>query len=586
MSNAAVQTSRRSFIKGATLVGAGALGASLSATTDAHADEAVHDEAATPITETYDCDIVVCGSGTAGLCGAWRSAELGAKVVLVETHDESGLGGNSRYVEGMSSGGCSYADGVLTLNEGPDIFDYGFSVIAGYCHCACDLRLLRKFVAWMNPILDWTHNVQGIDFLGLDIPLNDTMMAPPISYKPSDDESINGGRQAIYTMYEGCKNMGVEFHFDSRAIELVVNEDGSMGGVICQHLDGSRMQVNAKAVMFATGGFSANEDMIEKYTHFRYDSLIPYGTSGSQVGDAITMGLSVGAALHHPEALQFCSPVLPGHFNKSALVICGCNQADTCFFNDKGERFCNEECIADWAESGNTGALQKHIFTIIDQDFVEKIQTQGPVTKRTNYFVANEPVPYFQEEIDEALQRENPRVVKADTLEELAEMLGIDGGSLVANIEEWNGWVDEGKDHDFLKSPENMRKIQTPPFYGFKTVLAFYTTVGGLKCDEFSHGCSTRTTTRFPGCTHWAPTARGSSEACTMWPPVPVRLRCGVARRATGPARTPSRSTSPRAASQRQSRRRAKATAGPRSSTMRSGARRAAPRPPRATLSD
>ena len=124
---------------------------------------------------------------------------------------------------------------------------------------------------------------------------------------------------------------------------------------------------------------------------------------------------------------------------------------------------------------------------MIDQDFVEKIHTEGPVTKRTNYFKANEPVPYFQEEIDEALLRENPRVVKADTLEELAQKLAMKNpDALVANIAEWNSWCDEGKDHDFLKDPALMRKIQTPPFYGFKTVLAFYTTVGGLKCDEFA----------------------------------------------------------------------------------------------------
>lgn len=484
------QASRRDFIAGAAaLAGAGVAGAAVAAGIPQTAVATETAPEPQPIEETYDCDVVVCGSGTAGLCGAWRAAELGAKVILVETHGEEGVGGNSRFVEGMSSGGCTYADGVLTLNEGPDIFDYGFTVISDYCHCACDLRLLRKFVTWMNPMLDWTHNVQGIDFLGLDIPLNNTMMAPPISYKPNEDHSIGGGRMAIYTMYEGCKNLGVEFLFDSRAIDLVM-KDGAAAGVVCEHLDGSRMQVNAKAVMFATGGFSANGEMVEKYTHYSYESLIPYGTSGSQVGDAINMGLSVGAALHHPEALMFCSPVLPGHFNKSALVICGCNQADTCFFNEKGERFCNEECIKDWAESGNTGALQKHIFTVIDQDFVEKIHTEGPVTKRTNYFKANEPVPYFQEEIDEALLRENPRVVKADTLEELAglmqglspcdEVETCDADGLAATVAAWNKMCAAGKDSQFGRSGDQMAALsEEGPYYAIEMCCSSINTQGG-----------------------------------------------------------------------------------------------------------
>ena len=90
------------------------------------------------------------------------------------------------------------------------------------------------------------------------------------------------------------------------------------------------------------------------------------------------MGRKLGAALHHPEAISFCSPILPGHFNKGALTICGVNQADTIFVNEKGKRFCDESCIRDWALSGNIGAQQKHIFVVIDQDFVEKIQDRGP----------------------------------------------------------------------------------------------------------------------------------------------------------------------------------------------------------------
>ena len=309
-------------------------------------------------------------------------------------------------------------------------------------------------------------------------------MAPPISYAPSADGLLNGGLNVIHTMYTGLQELGVEFHFDSRAVQLIVNEDGSMGGVVCQHLDGSRMAVRSKVVMLGTGGFAANKEMFENYTHYDYDSLIPYGTSGTQRGDAIAMGLSLGAALHHPEAVMFCSPVLPGHFNKSALVLCGCNQADTIFVNEKGKRFCNEECIRDWAISGNAGTQEKRILVVVDDDYVEKICTEGAVTKRTNYLEPGIPVPEFRDEIEVALQRENPRVFKADTLEELAEKLEIPAENLLATVETWNGYCDNGKDEDFLKTPDNMRKVQTPPFYGFKTMLAFYTTVGGLKVDE------------------------------------------------------------------------------------------------------
>ena len=84
--SATMHPSRRGFVAGA----ASLAGASLTGTVAFASAEAP--EAAQPIEEVYDCDIVVCGSGTAGLCGAWRAAELGAKVILVETHGVDGFG--------------------------------------------------------------------------------------------------------------------------------------------------------------------------------------------------------------------------------------------------------------------------------------------------------------------------------------------------------------------------------------------------------------------------------------------------------------------------------------------------------------
>ena len=215
-----------------------------------------------------------------------------------------------------------------------------------------------------------------------------------------------------------------------------------------------------------------------------YDRVIARGITGTQMGDGIVMGEQLGAQLFHPEAINYCSPILPGHYNKGALTICGVNQADTCFFNESGRRFCDEGVISDWTTSGNICSQQHHIYMIVDQDFVQKIMDEGVVTKRHNYFEVGEPVPQFQEEIDAALVRDNPRVYKADTLEELCANVDIDADALVAEVEKFNGYVDAGFDADFMKDPQYLRKIATPPFYLFRSQLAFYNSVGGLRVDE------------------------------------------------------------------------------------------------------
>ncbi|OUO89829.1 hypothetical protein B5F40_09095 [Gordonibacter sp. An230] len=464
--------SRRGFIKASVVAGAGVLGSTVLAgcSDAAYADE----EAKSEPTEFFEGDVVVCGTGTSGLCAASRAAELGANVVVVEALTENGLGGNSKYVEAC----------WVPANEG--VIEDTYATLVDYHKNALNTHIARRWVNEALDIFDWTIHSQGVKFAEASGLESLKATSPAVKYAEDEERELSAGKAAIVTMYEYCQKLGVRFVFDARATELVVNEDGSMGGVRCDRLSGARIEVKAAAVILATGGFSANKEMFERFTHLNYDHLIAYGTSGSQRGDGISMGLSVDAALHHPEAINFCSPILPGHFNKGALTICGVNQADTIFVNERAERFCDEHCISDWALSGNIGAQQEHIYVVIDQDFVQKIETQGPVTKRTNYFNANEPVPEFGSEIEEALKRDNPRVVKGDTIEEVAEQLGLDSHALKDTIGKWNGFVDEGVDRDFQKKPEFMRKVQTPPFYGFKTVLAWYNNVGGLKVDEYA----------------------------------------------------------------------------------------------------
>lgn len=463
--------SRRSF-----LLGSAALGTSLLATGTlavgagkAHADEAPEAPENLEPTEVYDCDFVVAGSGTTGLCAATHAAELGAKVILVDVITENGVGGNSRYVENIGHIAVGTDNALQNQGEADTFYDN----LTAYHRYASNNIVTRRFADEGEKVRAWTTEFQGVTYNAKG------------KYDHGED-GTSGGLNAIMKMYELGKKLGVQYIFDARAFKLLTNDEGAVTGVLCKSRVGDIIQVNAKAVDLCTGGFSANAEMFERYTNVKYDRVIARGTMGTQRGDGLNMGLELGALLHHPGAINYCSPILPGHYNKGALTICGCNQADTVFLNQDGRRFCDESVIKDWTLSGNIGSQQQHIYTVIDQDFVQKIMTEGVVTRRANYFEPGEPVPQFQEEIDKALTRDNPRVVKADTIEELAEKLGLDPAATKAEIDKFNGYVDGGYDHDFLKDAQYLRKVQTPPFYGFKTVLAFYNTCGGLKVDEYA----------------------------------------------------------------------------------------------------
>ncbi len=465
------ELSRRSFLLGSTTLGAAALAASALglAPEAAHADEADEAAPAGDVTATYDCDFVVCGSGTTGLCAATRAAELGAKVILVDVNTENGIGGNSRYVENIGN----VAMGTDNALENVGAADHYYDGLASYHRYASNTIVTRRYADDGEKVRAWTTDFQGITY-------NEKG-----KYDHGED-GTSGGLNAIYTMYQLAQDLGVQFLFDARAYQLLTNEVGAVTGVLCKSRTGEITQVNAKAVDLCTGGFAANKEMFEHYTNVPYDCVIPRGSMGTQRGDGLNMGLELGALLHHPEAINYCSWILPGHYNKGALTVCGVNQADEIFLNQDGRRFCDESVIKDWTLSGNIGSQQQHVFAVIDQAFVDKIMAEGVVTRRANYFEPGEPVPHFQEEIDAAIVRDNPRVFKADTIEELAEMLGMEPAALKAEVDKYNGYCDGGYDHDFLKAPEFLRKMDTPPFYGFRCLLAFYNTVGGLKVDEYA----------------------------------------------------------------------------------------------------
>lgn len=99
-----MNVSRRSFLSGATVLGAGAVlgglaGCSPQAELKEPAEQGGEKTAAHNPVRTESFDVVVVGSGTAGTCAALRAAELGASVLCVEKN--SGLCGTSAFAEGL-----------------------------------------------------------------------------------------------------------------------------------------------------------------------------------------------------------------------------------------------------------------------------------------------------------------------------------------------------------------------------------------------------------------------------------------------------------------------------------------------------
>ncbi len=80
----------------------------------------------------------------------------------------------------------------------------------------------------------------------------------------------------------------------------------------------------------------------------------------------------------------------------------------------------------------------------------------------------------------------SPNALKADTLEELAELMSVDPDALVATINHWNEMCDAGVDSDFYMPGSMMTKIDTPPYYANFEGAEALSTAGGLQVDIHS----------------------------------------------------------------------------------------------------
>jgi fumarate reductase flavoprotein subunit len=151
------------------------------------------------------------------------------------------------------------------------------------------------------------------------------------------------------------------------------------------------------------------------------------------------------------------------------------------FVNLLGERFMNEDTMANPAYTGNAISRQKNrsAFVVFDETIKKHMQTVGfdlfhevfPFTKVSNLDAL----------MENAFKVGYKDVFVADTLEELAAKTGIDPDGLKATINEYNEFCEKGFDPIFNKNPKLLRPLTTPKYYAGKFLPGAYGSLGGIK---------------------------------------------------------------------------------------------------------
>ncbi len=283
------------------------------------------------------------------------------------------------------------------------------------------------------------------------------------------------GAALIARLFKGLLERGVETRLETPARHLVTDESSAVVGVVAEHA-GESLRIGArKGVVLACGGFEWNPEMVQAYIGYDVKPLSP----PNNVGDGLAMAIQVGAKLGNLGS-YWGTPVMfdPDIARDGQLVPqfeWGRGAPASIVVNRKGQRFANEALpYNDFPKA----------FGAFDPDAAE-FPNSGP-----GVMVFDRTVRDSQRILSMLPGEPDPGwVVKADTIRELADRVGIDGAALEATVQRYNEHAARGEDPDFhrhqlgLMAPGQVAPIEQPPFYAVDIHPGMLGTNGGPQID-------------------------------------------------------------------------------------------------------
>ena len=415
-------------------------------------------------------DVAVVGSGATGLAAAVTLAEGGAKVVVFEK--QRSLGGTSNFFQGTFA--------VESEMQRERYVDYTrdecFKQTMDYSHWMANPRVVRAIINESAETISWLQE-QGVVFT--DAAIN--MPESPLTY-----HIIKGkGEAVVKALVDQAKAKGVTILPGTPVVSLL-KEDGKISGVVVE-ADGEEVEVAAKVVVIASGGFANNKEWIKKYTGFELGTEItPVGNTG-KTGDGIRMAWEAGAAEEGIEVLEIfrVAPTGPEFATYSQIEIAAA-QLDL-WVTPSGERFC-DETINFWdTHVGNANARfakEGYTWNLLDDSIIQRIMQEGIRKNISVEFLPGYKPTNIYGEIQAAIDNGSTEVAAADSLEELAGKMGCDPAVLRATVDEYNAACAKGHDELFAKDRKYLRPLLGPRFFAIKGRTVFLGTMGGIKINE------------------------------------------------------------------------------------------------------
>jgi len=427
-------------------------------------------------------DVVVVGGGNAGLCAAISAAEGGGSVLLIEKAPKEERGGNTKYTVFLRFTHGDLADIqklVPDMSEeerkaaeiAPYTTDMYYNDFMIMTQGRVDPGLAEAVVNESRPTIDWMNGL-GIKFQ-LNYPLvmrrGDKLFWQPGSCAQPKD----GGEGLVKTLFSIAESKGVEVVYEAAVRKLLTDSGACVTGVLVKTGSGLQEITAKRGVILACGGFEASPEMRGKYMGKGWDIMKVRGTKYN-TGEGLTMAIDAGANTTgewtgaHAIQVDAESPNHDGGDAtfRSVYQIGIIVNSEGKRFVDEGENF----WLYTYARYGREVLRQPN------QWACQIYNQKETVLLDPHYAIGTPPV-------------------VADTVEELAENLGIEPSALVKTITEFNNAVQDvefdpsrldGKKTVGIEPPKSnwAVKIDSPPFVAYPVTTGITFTFGGLQTNK------------------------------------------------------------------------------------------------------
>ena len=439
------------------------------------------------MSSSQNADVVVVGGGNAALSAALAAIEQGASVLVLEKAPEYLRGGNSYFTGGLFRFAYDGIEDIVALlsemseeeKSGIDVGSYPqtafYEDIMRVTEGLSDAQLVQTLVSRSHSTMSWLKD-QGVPWIlayGRQAFRHEGILR---FWGGLIVEAVGGGKGLSDRQFELVDRKGGTIRYGAKATALTIDRRGRVTGLTIRDEDGYQ-DIGCSSVVLACGGFEANAEMRTRYLGPGWELAKVRGTQFN-TGDGIRMALDIGAQSF-------------GHWSGCHAVAWDLNAPPT------GDRN-----VAD--------LFQKHSypFGIIVNVDGERFVDEGADFRNYTYAKYGREILFqpqraafqiFDQKTKHLLRDEYdiPQVskVEANTIEALADGLGLDRDGLVSTVSDFNAAVQpgdfnptalDGKTTTGIEPPKTnwALPIDSPPYSGFAVTCGITFTFGGLKIDS------------------------------------------------------------------------------------------------------